>query len=451
VTSPSLTALAQPLVLLCLERRDKATAAELLLRQAGIRALITFDVRDGLRLVEQEMPHLVVVEPRVEGGGAVVLFDKIRSQAAFDAVSILAHLSKVSREELTPLAQRKFGAFLTGAIDDKAFVATIRTQLDALNAVSPYLVRLGPMHVTSAIEVAVLGTVGDHVVVRLPWDTPPGAIIRLTSREGARVDAEVAWSLQIGQDHVTFLPRRHVRGPGRKWLLQSTPLASIEDALRRESRAMVLVDHDEEGRSALGQFFGSHGWTLTTVPSVGELSEKIQRLQVGALLVRLTSAHLTAEAKALAHVSTGIRDWATILLAPSAVEGPWRHLPSTSGVGTLLDTMSAAMLKPADFASLMQTPAGLARLDLDMHVLGCDETGLLLRSVTPIARGSRLSLTGGEHLNRFASLLPSGGMQVSACVNDPDQSGVWLLRADLVAPGTSKLRSWDRVRKTFSA
>jgi DNA-binding NtrC family response regulator len=63
-------------ILLVVEKHERAVATQALLGKFGFKVVVSTGLYDALKLVGQEMPHLVISEVTLPDGSVCNLFDK---------------------------------------------------------------------------------------------------------------------------------------------------------------------------------------------------------------------------------------------------------------------------------------------------------------------------------------------------------------------------------------
>ena len=80
--------------------------------EKGFKVDTVLSLYDALKVVSQEMPHLVISDSILTDGTAGTLYDRMSQHPMLKNTPIMVLVAKKTREQLTPLTGRKFAGFL---------------------------------------------------------------------------------------------------------------------------------------------------------------------------------------------------------------------------------------------------------------------------------------------------------------------------------------------------
>ena len=96
-----------------------------ILRHHGHATLEARTGEDGVRLAFECAPDLILMDIQLPGIDGIVALQRIREQAALDAVPVIAVTASVMPDDRRHIASSGFDAFLTKPISLKPFLATV--------------------------------------------------------------------------------------------------------------------------------------------------------------------------------------------------------------------------------------------------------------------------------------------------------------------------------------
>ena len=90
-------------VVLCIDKRERGLVLESLLKKKGFKVITVTSLYEGLKNIQQEMPHLVISDSILKDGTAGTLYDRLAKHPMLQSTPILVLVAKKTREQLTPL------------------------------------------------------------------------------------------------------------------------------------------------------------------------------------------------------------------------------------------------------------------------------------------------------------------------------------------------------------
>jgi len=109
--------------------RDDREAFDQALGRAGFTAIVVADARDGLAIVADHRPDLVVVEPRTTGCDGIHILSRIRSAAANDCLPVMFLTADTSETDRVLGLEMGADDYIGKPFSPRELVARIRTVL----------------------------------------------------------------------------------------------------------------------------------------------------------------------------------------------------------------------------------------------------------------------------------------------------------------------------------
>ena len=245
-SAPAATALSPAIthhpIVICVEKHERGVAIEALLKRAGYAPSVAVGMYDALKLISQEMPHLVVCDSTLADGTAVALYNKVQQTEAIRPTPILVNVVKKTREEVASLQQAKFAGFILGTAEPAVFLAKVKEVIGAKSVVSPYFIDADgagiPSQITISMDATLVGRNGDKVVAKSATELDPVASVMCVSRQGGMGPAllRMATNMKQGAELYNIFPISKITGSGLKWIVE-LPDVSAEGAPQSETSA----------------------------------------------------------------------------------------------------------------------------------------------------------------------------------------------------------------------
>lgn len=119
----------KPTVLIVEDNPLNMRLAADLLTLNGLQVIEATDGERALELLKDTIPRLILMDIRLPGMDGIELFKKIREDARYAAVKIVALTASVMRDEEQRIKAMGFNDFISKPIDTKGFVARVRSIL----------------------------------------------------------------------------------------------------------------------------------------------------------------------------------------------------------------------------------------------------------------------------------------------------------------------------------
>jgi len=463
-------ALTQHTIVLCVDKRERGLVLQTILHKAGYRVVIAMSLYDALKMIPQEMPHLIICEALLNDGTAGALYDKIQQHESLKKTPFLAHALRKSREELAPLAGRKFAGFFLGAVEPKAFLVKVTEVLAAHARVSPYFVGALDAGIaqdmTISIEAAIVGRNGERLISRSSAEVDPAASMLCVpaSAEYKPAVLRLATNLRSGDEVFNLFPISRIVGAGRKWVLglpeikigNDAPVKSGESA---PARRVVFFDPSEARIEGFREILKGYGLDLIPAKSLAAATAIVKR--------DFESIHCVYLHE-LTNDGSGI-EWKNVFAKlppakrPALIVGTTsanarstsdvRYLKRPFGMGILVDVLQANCERPNEVAAVASKTAasnitGVAvNYQASASLVGIDEAGGIIQMKFPLLKGSKLNIT---HPFLQAAWDGKVQVQVTGLAALPDRPDVWHVRFDATVAGMSKVKYWEKVSKQLA-
>jgi hypothetical protein len=456
----------QHTIVLCVDKRERGIGIQTLLSKAGFNVVMALSLYDALKYVAQDMPHLVITESLLSDGTAGTLYDRLQQHETLKKTPIMVLVLKKTREELAPLAQRKFAGFFLGPLEPKSFMAKVNEIIGAHSLVSPYFVPAGPVGIgedmTISIEAAVMGRTGEQLVSRSTTEVDPSASMLCvpSNPELGPAVLRMATNLREGEEIFNLFPISRIVGNGRKWVMGLPEIKLGEKAAAAKVRKIILYEPNEQRLESFREILKGYDIEVLPAKSMATAAAILKRDPVGIGCVYLHE---------LLGDASGI-EWKNVYgkLPPSqrpplivgttsmnARPTPQiRYLKRPFGMGLFIEMLEASFERGGDLAeaagkNASTTTQGLpVKFQATAKLLGIDETGGVILIKFPLVKGSRLSIT-----HKFLESAWEGktNVQITAASSFEGKPDVWHARFEAVGAGMSKVKYWDRITKQLGA
>lgn len=459
MTSGVASSITKHTIALCVDKRERGIGMQTLLTRAGYRVLVTDGMHDALKVVAQEMPHLIITECVLTDGTAANLFDRLKQHETLSKTPILAYALRKSKEELQQLVGRAFAGVLVGALDARAFIAKVQQTIASLAPVSPHFIdaKSGGYkdEASLAVNATAIGRNDEYVILRASAEVDPQANIAAVPVDGqlSPVTLRAGGNLREGNETFNLFPIHRLRGPGLTWIstLQEIKLSGAAEAQRQRRRCVLFLDTRKEYGEGWRQLLTGYGFEMALVSSWSDAVAAVTRDPGAFGAVWLPELPVTAESAEWRSVYAKIPKVMQPPLVVSTALTDVRSqsgmliLPRPFGVGQIVDILAAACLRVSDLGAAASATdgAGIAlRYVAPARLVGIDETGGIVETSLPLVRGSRVTL---QHALLNAAWGNQSSVQISGVAPSPICADLWHLRFEAVGAGMSKVKYWEKM------
>jgi len=456
-------------IVLIIDRRERAVAIQPVLTKAGYRVVLAQSLYDALKLVSQEMPHLVVTDALLSDGTAGILHDRLLPHPALRMTPILLCAVRKSKEELAITQGRNFAGVLMGPIEPAALVAKINEVIKLTARVSPYFLPAEKVGIqpelTVAIEATAVGRSGEQLVSRSGAEIDPGASMVCMPTAGQDQKPAVlrmATNLREGDEIFNLFPVNRIVGAGRKWVL-ALPEITIGGSTGSQEKKMhkvIFYDPNEQRFEGFKEILKGYHIDLQHAKSMQAAATVLMREpdQIKAIyLHELLSDAPGIEFKNIYGKLSPMQKCPLIIGTTSLnarSQGSTRYIKRPFGMGLFVEMLQACFESSAAIASVAGKNASTVlagipiRYQAAASLVGLDETGGILQIKFPLIRGTKIKI---EHkiLETLWEGNPTASVVASAAM--PSQPKIFHARFDVVGAGSSKVKYWEKIHKQLDS
>lgn len=460
--APGLT---QHTVVLCVEKRERGIATQQLLGQMGYRVVLATSLYEALKIITQEMPHLVISEALLSDGNAGNLFDKLQADKTLSKMPIKVHLIKKSKEEIGALAGKKFGGFYMGPFEPKGFAAKIREIMVQRSIISPFYygsVTVGlKEEFTINIEAAVIGKSGEQIISKSSTEVAAAAALICVPKNPSMAPAmlRMATNVKGGDDFFNLFPMNRIVGKGRLWL-EKLPEMNIDNVGAKSDdgqvapRKIIFYDPNESRFEGFKEILTGYDIDLLYAKSLS-MAAAILKREGG----EITGVYLHE----LMNDATGIEWKNAYAKLPASSRPPMivgttasnmksadsiRYIKRPFGLGVLVEMFQATFIKSSAIIQAAGTSSSVSGIQVlfqaPAKLVGLDETGGIIQIKFPLVKGSKVQI-GHEVLNKIWE--GNAVVSIVSAASIPDKPDVWQARFESLAPGMSKAKYWEKVSR----
>ena len=452
-------------IILCVERRERVVALETLLKQAGIVVHIANSVYDAVRLAEQELPHLIISEPSFADGTASNLYDKLNQHQHLKRIPMALLFSKLAKDEAAALVKRRLAGLFSNNLDPRAIVEKSLKILRGESGKSPHFIEWDSskeQNIVFSSESNFIGKVGSFAVSRANFEVETSNEVRCVIKSGNETVAllQATTNIRDKEGVYTLFPFHRLLGSVRAVLSQLPDLVGGEKSKVKGSntggessipRVVVALTQSEDEFKSWQNVLSAYGWKLLHAANAAAVAAIVGKSRVAAIWVLPSEGRsdsgLSPELKAVyTSISLGIRP--VILLhaknSDSISKENISYILPDFGLGAILDLLDASLWRASDL-SAAGSPSSHSSITASWSdratLIGCDERSWYMESQSPLARGSKVVIKQSGSEPFWTSL----NLQVGACTQSTGE--LFLLRLDIVSPGASKLRYFEKVTR----
>jgi CheY-like chemotaxis protein len=459
-------------ILLVVEKNERAVASQALLSKLGYRIIVSTGLYDAIKMVGQEMPHLIICEVTLPDGTVVNLYDKLAQDKLLNKTPILAYSIKKSAEEINQIKSRKFAGAYAGAVEPKSFVAKVVECVTNFSAISPFYFGASECGIaedlTLKIESTVMGKIGDQVLLKSGTEVDQNASMLCVPKNGELAPAvlRMATNMKNGDEIFNLFPVGRIVGKGRVWL-EKLPVFNMDGGKETvpggppstgAPRKVIFYDPNEARFEGFKQILGGYDIELIhakTLNAAAGLLSKGPDAVGGVYIHEMLNDGSSVEWKtAYGKIPSSSRPPLIVGTTAAGAKSTdsMRYIKRPFGMGVLVEMMESTFTRASKVAAVAgsqasNTVTGTAvTLQAPAKIVGLDETGGVLQMKFPVAKGSKVELVHPE----IAALL---GVQtvvitaVSALAGQPD---VVQARFESIGPGMSKAKYWEKISKILA-
>lgn len=446
-------------ILILVDKAEKAVAMAALFKSLKHKIVTALSLYEALKIVDQEMPHLVICDALIADGTAGNLFDRMHNQVVLKDIPILVLIAAKTKEQLEPLKGRKFAGFLLGKYDGNMLLLKAKEILEGHGDVSPFFVSSEqchlPEHCTLAMKAKVLGRVGDQMVCQSEAEIDRDSSLLCQPIDKSKGPALLKFGSNVHKSGTLYnmFPMNMARGSGKLWISQ-LPEISLENLDGASSmKRVVFFDPKPQRFEQFQKILSGYNIELVYANNLSAATSIMVRDSDGSLgCVYLDELPANASGIALKEVVTKIneRTRPVVVAGTNSLNSKdtkdIRFIKKPFGIGMLVETLDQAIKSKQNFS-------GAANLNLDIQyqtpaqLLGLDETGGIIQLKFPVPLGSKFILQHDKIVEMWGGACE---IRIISVVKLMGAVNIWQAKFENISSQGNKSRYWDRLSKKIS-
>ncbi|NRA45045.1 MAG: hypothetical protein HRU09_08845 [Oligoflexales bacterium] len=439
-------------VVLIVARRERGIALKNLLARIHCQAIIAMGLYEGLQIIIQEMPHLVLTESSLPDGDAGLLFDRLTQNSTFRNTPILVNVLRKTRKELESLAKRNFAGFFLGVSDPSLIVAKVGEVISSHCVLSPYHQDTEHcpfnQNLSLAADARILGRVGSFLVSTSPFAFDYESKWICSPCSDAQKPIKLSYGSNIAYENQRFslFPIPAIVDKGRVWV-EKLPSLGAANLISTEKVVVCYHPDVDQGeclvRSLLA--YGVKGISISKFEDIKTLLLNYKGQIASLFLHELPEGYTVKRLED--QFGDIVRKYGSIFIVANGGNTDQSigvcSIPKLYGLMTLLYRIFASLLDPKKLVAASKNLSLKGHdvvISTGAQVLGLDESGGFLRAHYPIFKGAQLGL---DHVF-FKNLLGAQG-RIEITGSAMTDSGMWTMRFTSVAKGLSKSKYLEKV------
>jgi DNA-binding response OmpR family regulator len=449
--------LVQHTVVLVVGKKERAVGMEALLNKISCRVIVALSLYDALKIISQEMPHLVIVDSELSDGSAANLFDRLDAHPVLKKTPLLITILKKSKEELQAISKRKFAGFFLGIPEPKQFLVKVLELLSSTRS-SPFFLDFDSASTDAKLNISfngrIIGRTEDQLMIRSYADVDNSAALVCVPSDNkySPILVKNGNNLTDSDGIINTFPIGKVSGKGRAWV-EKMPTLHTETSTQRKQ--LLYYDPSVERANQLAEVLKGYEIDLTHAPSLNRASSSLKSRPEAygcIFLYELLNDGASIEWKKV-YDATPQAARPPIVIATNSLNmkstGGLKYLQKPFGLGALLELLESCFEKPAEITN-EATKSGYGGLDVQYQAPGrlicLDEVGGVIQVKFPLVPGSKVRL---NH-NIFKSMSTEfDEVLVSNIIKQTESVDTWQVRFEALKAGTSKSKHWEKVSKAW--
>lgn len=462
-------------IVLVVEKRERGIASQALLTKMGYKVVVSVGLYEALKIIEQEMPHVVICEVTLTDGTCVHLFDKLQQSKLLAKTPVMAYSVKKTPDEITVIRSRKFAGAYAGAIDPKTFIQAISNIINTQSPISPFYfgaVQCGLSEdLTLKVESMIMGKMGDQILVRSSSEVDQGASMLCVPKAADMSPAvlRMATNMKSGNEVFNLFPISRAIGKGRVWMDQ-LPNVNV-DGLGKDAsapggaapastgspRRVLFYDPNDARAEQFRQILSGYDIEMVHAKSLSVAAQILMKSldTIGGIYLHEVLNDSTSVEWKAAYAKVPSSSRPPIICGTTATgvksTDSTRYIKRPFGMGVLVEMMEATFTRVSKIAAVAGASAAPANAGMPVSMqapaklVGLDETGGVLQMKFPLAKGSKV-----EIVHEFVQgLVGANSVTIVAAAPLPAQPDVFQARFESIGAGLSKAKYWEKVSKVL--
>ena len=442
-------------VVIVVGKRERAIAMETLLNKLSCRVIVATSLYEGIKVITQEMPHMVVTESELADGSAASLYDKLDSVELFKGTPIVVNVLKKTRSVLEDLSKRKFAGFFLGKLDPKTFLKKAIEVLNNPSKPSPFYRDLSSLGIDGKFNLnfsgKIIGKTEEHLVIKSNMEIDAKASLVCVPQENkyAPVLVRQGSNLQQGDEVLNLFPIGKVTGKGRVWLNDIPDYETKSNSAER--RKVLFYDPSEERFAQFAEILSGYDIEALHAPSLKRAFSYIKQRPDAFGAIYLHELLSDASSIEFKRVYDALPDQVRppLLVGTTSINlkntPTVRYIRRPFGLGEFIETIQGCFER-ADEITNQVTQTGFVGIDVNFqapaHLLGVDEEGGVLQVKFPVVKGAKISI---PHSLMQGVILQENGVDITNVAQVQGEANIWHIRFSAVAGGASKSKYFGTV------
>lgn len=445
-------------VFLVARRPESVAAMASLLKKLGFDVKVSISFYDAIKMIPQEMPHIIITEPLFDGGDASGIYLSIKKNKVTENIPILVRVEKKNPEIIEVLKKVKYTGFIIGKLDPRPFLTTVIKSIKSNNGSSSYIKELDLYNVEQECELSLeahtLGQKGEQLVVRSGIKMDEKSSFLCVPSDGIHKPIVVRSpsSVSDSEGELNLFPIHRIVGPGRDWAtklpdLDKTPVGAPKSALKPILFYISNASAFEQYQAILDgyDFELIHAGTLQKVISLFKRdSNAYSLIYLDELLQDEEGIEWRRAFEAVAD-----EDKSPVLISTTSMNmrdtACCHYVHRPCGIGAFLDKVQTLAISSQDLTESLED-SSYKGLDLSFKakakIIALDELGGILEMKFPIYDGSKITV-----LNEFLKKIWGEGKEarVLKCLPVGANEAKFQIHFSVVGKGESKEKYFSRL------
>ncbi len=439
-------------VVICVSKASKAMTMQSLLKKFGCRVTVVENMYDALKVIQQEMPHVVISESVLSDGSAGSLYDRLSQHPMLSKTPIIVHVLKKTKAEIQALAGRKFAGFYLGEFNPSEFVKKFNEVLATHSQVSPYFRSAEQLsckpELTVNVSATFMGVKGEQVVAKSSMEVDAAAtlVCNPLDKQYGPAMLKLGSNFRQGEDVFNMFPINRIQGKGRMWL-EKLPLFGAEP--ESQVKTILFFEPNEAKFSQFDEILSGYGLDLLHAKTLSMAAAMVKRDPEGVQCVYLSELTTGTSSASWKEAYEGLAENVKppVIIGTSSLnaksQGKVRYIKKPFGLGLLVEMLEAASESvTANEVSNAGDTGVSTRYQAPAKLVGIDETGGIIQSKFPLLKNSRMTFSSDFLTGLWGE---EKEVLVTSSASLPDKPDIWQARFDSVGAGNSKTKYFEKV------
>lgn len=445
-------------VLLLVDKPERTVSLGPLFQKLRYKLVTSLSLYESLRLIDQEMPHLIVTDAILSDGHAGNLYDRLQQQPMFANIPILVMISAKTKEQLNPLKGRKFAGFTLGRPDPVALVQKIKETLESFSDISPFFVGTDNGKLvadcTLAIQAKVVGRIGEQMVCQSDSEVNPESMLLCQPQDKSKGPAvlRLGSNVRRGDNIYNFFPMNQVKGSGKIWIA-ALPEINL-DQMAKMPRRIIFYDPKMDRFEQFKKVLAGYDIELVYAPNLqaaGALMLRELDGSIGGLYLDELPSNASGIAikEAITKISEKMRPPVIAATTSQTIRSTReiQYIKKPFGLGTLVEMLDAALKSRCQFTEASGASHEI-QYQAPARLLGLDETGGILQIKFPVMVGNKIKLQHPD-LSRFWE--GQTEVRITNMSRLEGSSQLWQAKFEAISAQGSKSKYWEKISRLLSA